>query len=93
MVGQNRIYRVGQNGIYAPYMIVYLVISLPKLLNAYIHRDIILANPSFITLVLLLMVLPFPTVSAYFSWRLVGMMALSFRSPASIRCTPYPRCS
>ena len=37
--------RVGQNRIYAPYMTVYLVISLPKI--PYIHRIyMVLANPS-----------------------------------------------
>jgi hypothetical protein len=35
-VSQNCIYWVGQNRIYAPYMTVYLVISLPKI--PYIHR-------------------------------------------------------
>ena len=36
--------RVGQNRIYAPYMTVYLVISLPKI--PYIHRKyMVLANP------------------------------------------------
>jgi hypothetical protein len=50
VVGQNRIYRVGQNGIYAPYMIVYLVISLPKI--PYKHRTyMVLANPTYIQLV------------------------------------------
>jgi hypothetical protein len=48
-VGQNHtyircIYSVGQNRIYAPYMTVYLVISLPKI--PYIHRiNRVLANP------------------------------------------------
>ena len=37
--------RVGQNRIYAPYMTVYLVISLPK--TPYIHRIyMVLANPT-----------------------------------------------
>jgi hypothetical protein len=37
--------RVGQNRIYAPYMTVYLVISLPKV--PYIHRVyMVLANPT-----------------------------------------------
>jgi hypothetical protein len=37
--------RVGQDRIYAPYMTVYLVISLPKM--PYIHRvDMVLANPN-----------------------------------------------
>jgi len=37
--------RVGQNRIYAPYMTVYLAISLPKI--PYIHRIyMVLANPS-----------------------------------------------
>jgi len=36
--------RVGQNRIYTPYMTVYLVISLPKIL--YIHRIyMVLASP------------------------------------------------
>ena len=40
-------YRVGQNRIYAPYMTVYTVISLPKI--PYIHRIyMILANPTYI---------------------------------------------
>jgi len=44
-VSQNCIYWVGQNRIYAPYMTVYLVISLPKI--PYIHRiHMVLANPS-----------------------------------------------
>jgi hypothetical protein len=39
--------RVGQNRIYAPYMTVYLVISLPK--TPYIHRIcMVLANPKHI---------------------------------------------
>ena len=47
--GQNhtyiRIYRVGQNCIYTPYMTVYLVFFLPKLL--YTHRVyMVLANPT-----------------------------------------------
>ena len=38
--------RVGQNRIYAPYMTVYLVISLPKI--PYIHRIyMVLANPTY----------------------------------------------
>jgi len=38
-------HRVGQNRIYAPYITVHLVISLPKI--PYIHRIyMILANPS-----------------------------------------------
>ena len=37
--------RVGQNHIYAPYMTVYLLISLPELL--YIHRIyMVLADPT-----------------------------------------------
>ena len=37
--------RVGQNRIHTPYMTVYLVISLPKIL--YIHRIyMVLANPT-----------------------------------------------
>jgi hypothetical protein len=37
--------RVGQNRIYAPYMTVYLVISLPK--KTYMHRVyMVLANPT-----------------------------------------------
>jgi hypothetical protein len=40
-----RIGRVGQNRIYAPYMAVYLVISLPKI--PYIHRIyMVLAKPT-----------------------------------------------
>ena len=35
-MGVSLMYRVGQNRIFAPYMTVYLVISLPKIL--YIHR-------------------------------------------------------
>jgi len=43
----NLISRVGQNRIYAPYMTVYLVISLPKI--PYIHRIyMVLANPTYI---------------------------------------------
>ena len=39
--------RVGQNRIYAPYMTVYLVISLPKI--PYMHRIyMVLANPTYI---------------------------------------------
>ena len=42
-----RIFRVGQNCIYTPYMTVYLMISLPKM--PYIYRIyIILANPTHI---------------------------------------------
>ena len=42
--------RVSQNRIYAPYMTVYLVISLPKI--PYIHRIyIVLANPSQVSMV------------------------------------------
>jgi hypothetical protein len=38
-------HRVGQNRIYAPYMTVYLVISLPK--TPYTHRIYrVLANPT-----------------------------------------------
>jgi len=41
---RNDMCRVGQNCIYAPYMTVYLVISLPKI--PYIHRIyMVLANP------------------------------------------------
>ena len=40
--------RVGQNRIYAPYMTVYLVISLPKI--PFIHRIyMVLANPTYAT--------------------------------------------
>ena len=40
-----RICRVGQNLIYAPYMTVYLVISMPKI--PYIHRTYMVpANPT-----------------------------------------------
>ena len=43
------VYRVGQNRIYAPYMTVYLVTSLPNM--AYIHRIyMVLANPTCIPL-------------------------------------------
>jgi hypothetical protein len=39
--------RVGQNRIYTPYMIVYLVISLPKI--PYINRIyMVLANPIYV---------------------------------------------
>jgi len=39
------IFRVGQNRIFAPYMTVYLVKSLPKML--YVHRMyMVLANPT-----------------------------------------------
>ena len=42
--------RVGQNRIYAPYMTVYLVISLPK--SPYIHRIyMVLANPMYLRVV------------------------------------------
>jgi len=42
--GLNNMSRINQNRIYAPYMIVYLVISLPKL--PYINRIyLVLANP------------------------------------------------
>jgi len=50
-IGQSRIQtpcmsRVGQNCIYAPYMTVYLVISLPKI--PHIHRIyMVLANPMY----------------------------------------------
>jgi len=41
------VYRVGQNRIYAPYMTVCLVISLPKI--PYIHLIyMVLANPMYI---------------------------------------------
>ena len=44
-LGKHVVSRVGQNRIYTPYMTVYLVISLPRLL--YIHRIfMVLANPS-----------------------------------------------
>jgi len=42
--------RVGQNHIYAPYIIVYLVMSLPKI--PYKHRIyMVLANPMFVACV------------------------------------------
>jgi len=41
----SRTYRVGQNRMYAPYMTVYLVVSLPQI--PYIHRMyMVLANPT-----------------------------------------------
>jgi len=41
-----RISRVGQDRIYAPYMTVYFVISLPEI--PYIHRIyMVLANPTY----------------------------------------------
>jgi len=47
MVYIQRIYRVGQNRIFTPYMTVYLVISLPKILHT--HRIYTVpANPTYI---------------------------------------------
>jgi len=41
--------RVGQDRIYAPYMTVYFVISLPKI--PYIHRvNMVLANPKYLVI-------------------------------------------
>jgi hypothetical protein len=43
---QPRICRFGQNHVYAPYMTVYLVVSLPK--TPYIHHIYrVLANPTY----------------------------------------------
>ena len=42
---QIRVYRIGQNRMYTPYMAMYLVISLPKI--PYINRIyMVLANPT-----------------------------------------------
>jgi len=46
---KSHVCRVGQNRVYTPYMTVYLVISLPKIM--YIHRvHMVLANPRFMVL-------------------------------------------
>ena len=43
----SRMFRVGQNRIYTPYMTVYFVISLPRI--PYIHRIyMVLANPTYV---------------------------------------------
>jgi hypothetical protein len=48
-VHKHRICRVGQNRIYAPYLTVYMVISLPKI--PYIHHIyMVLANPTYMTM-------------------------------------------